>query len=143
MWTETLVGLIGGMKMQNDKRLNCPFCNCGAIYEIEEPEDIVEKVPALFCNGCKMIFKVENDSPYLEDDKTFEYLKEKLHKQFNTRKPMERIVEQLEIRAGKLTEDAQRKEFKLPTNVIVKLRGKASGLLEAIDIVKGGVDNAG
>lgn len=127
--------------MQNDKRLNCPFCNCGAIYEIEEPEDIVEKVPALFCNGCKMIFKVENDSPYLEDDKTFEYLKEKLHKQFNTRKPMERIVEQLEAR-HKFYED--RFAEMSGTDRDVEDWGSIKSYEDALDIVrKGGVDNAG
>ena len=69
----------------NSINLNCPFCGCSAIYEVTEPDNIVEQVPALFCNGCKMIFKVENDSPYLKDNDTFCYLKEKLHKQFNSR----------------------------------------------------------
>lgn len=131
--------------MQNNK-LNCPFCDCGAIYEITETEDIVEKVPALFCNGCKMIFKVENDSPYLNDDMTFEYLKEKLHKQFNTRKPMERILEQLESLCKYNSEqaeiyhnvekaDAHTREMK---DLYIE-RTNCFGV--AIRTVKGGVDN--
>ena len=123
--------------MQNDK-LNCPFCNCGAIYEITEREDIVDIVPALFCNCCKMIFKVENDSPYLNENETFRYLKEKLHKKFNTRKPMERIVEQLENHKncyekviGQVIVD----------NYDINLE-RVDLMNHAIDIVrKGGVDN--
>lgn len=79
-----------------DKLKSCPCCGCGAIYEISREDSIVDKIPQLFCNGCKMTFEVENDSPFLSDEKTFEYLKEKLHTTWNTRKPMDRIVEQLE-----------------------------------------------
>lgn len=79
-----------------DKIKSCPFCGCGAIYEISREDSIVDKIPQLFCNGCKMVFEVENDSPFMSDTKTFEYLKEKLHTTWNTRKPMDRIVEQLE-----------------------------------------------
>lgn len=79
-----------------DKLKNCPICGCGAIYETSREDSIVDKIPQLFCNGCKMTFEVENDSPFLSDTKTFEYLKEKLHTTWNTRKPMEQIVEQLE-----------------------------------------------
>lgn len=82
--------------MSEKKLLLCPFCGGEAIYEIDEKDEIVDKIPALFCNLCKVIFKVENDSPHLDDDRTYEYLKEKTIKVWNTRKPMERIVERLE-----------------------------------------------
>jgi hypothetical protein len=79
-----------------DKLRECPFCGGEDIYEISREDSVVDKIPQLFCNSCKMIFEVENDSPFLDDTKTFEYLKEKLHTTWNTRKPMDRIVEQLE-----------------------------------------------
>lgn len=82
-----------------DKLKNCPICGCGAIYKISREDSIVDKIPQLFCDGCKMTFEVENDSPFLSDTKTFEYLKEKLHTTWNTRRPIDRIVEQLERRA--------------------------------------------
>ena len=74
----------------------CPFCGVGNMYEIQREDELGTVIPQLFCNCCKMIFEVENDSPYLSDEKTLEYLKEKLLKTFNTRKPMEAILEQLE-----------------------------------------------
>ena len=68
-----------------DKLRECPFCGCEAIYEISREDSIVDKIPQLFCNGCKMTFEVENDSPFMSDAKTFEYLKEKLHTTWNMR----------------------------------------------------------
>lgn len=87
-----------GGRMSNKKLLPCMCCGCTNIYKIEEPDEIVDKVPALFCNGCKVIFKVENDSPYLNDDETYKYLEEKTINAWNTRVPMQKIVERLEER---------------------------------------------
>ena len=78
-----------------DKLRECPFCGCPHIYEITRNDGIVDKIPQLFCNRCKMTFEVENDSPFMSDTETFEYLKEKLHTTWNTRKPMDRIVEEV------------------------------------------------
>lgn len=80
----------------SDELLPCPFCGIDGMYEIIINNDLGDTEPALFCNACKMTFQVENDSPYMNADETYKYLKEKLHKTFNTRKPMERIVERLE-----------------------------------------------
>ena len=83
--------------MKNETRLmNCPLCKDGTIYKIQRENELGTIIPQLFCNSCKMIFEVENDSPYLHDGKTYDYLEEKLYKTFNTRKPMERILERLE-----------------------------------------------
>ena len=60
--------------MENEK---CPFCGCGAIYEIERNDDLIGTYPQLFCNGCKMIFETENNSPHLKDKETYDYLREK------------------------------------------------------------------
>lgn len=74
----------------------CPCCGHDNIYEVTETEELTGvTIPALFCNSCKIIFKVKNDSPYLEDNKTFEYMREKTIKAWNNRKPMERILERL------------------------------------------------
>ena len=83
--------------MSEIKLLPCPFCGEGVIYETIREDELGTVIPQMFCNCCKMIFEIENDSPYLSDDKTYEYLKEKLHKQFNTRKPIQEIVENLKI----------------------------------------------
>ena len=71
---------------------NCPCCNHHDMYEITQTDDMGAEIPALFCNACKMIFTVENDSPYMSDEKTFEYLKEKLHEKFNTRTFIDRVT---------------------------------------------------
>ena len=78
------------------KLKRCPLCGEGIMYEIQREDEIGRIIPQLFCNSCKMIFEVENDSPYMSDEKTLEYLEEKLLKTFNTRKPMDRIVERLD-----------------------------------------------
>ena len=41
--------------------------------------------PQIFCNGCKVIVEVENDSPYFSDDETIQYLRDRLVKIWNRR----------------------------------------------------------
>lgn len=68
------------------ERLNpCPFCGCEAIYEIRRDDYLIGEYPQIFCNGCKVIVEVENDSPYFADDKTIQYLRDKLIKIWNGR----------------------------------------------------------
>lgn len=86
--------------MKESKLLNCPFCKDGAIYQTQRENELGTIIPQLFCDSCKMIFEIENDSPYLNDKKTYEYIEEKLHNAWNTRKPMEKILERLEERKG-------------------------------------------
>ena len=74
----------------------CFCCGSDCIYETFEIDDIGRDIPVIFCDSCKVVFKVENDSPYLNDEETYRYLKEKNIKAWNTRKPMESILEQLE-----------------------------------------------
>ena len=100
----------------------CPFCGEGVLYETKREDELGTIIPQIFCNCCKMIIEIENDSPYLNDDKTYEYLKEKLHKQFNTRKPMERIMERLE---KEFIEYMNLREF-----------GQMYGIRHAMEIVK-------
>lgn len=112
----------------SDKRLlPCPFCGEKTIYEISREDYLGTVIPQLFCNSCKMIFEVENDSPYLNEEKTHAYLKEKLYRQFNTRKPMQEIVERFE------------EECKAYRNSDWLLRDKAikvGTMITAMDIVK-------
>lgn len=70
----------------------CPCCGSKSIYRIKRNDIIVEYIPQLFCNGCKMTFEVENDSPYMSDQETFDYLKEKLYETWNRRVSHERSV---------------------------------------------------
>ena len=92
----------------------CPFCKDGQIYKIQRENELGTIIPQLFCNSCKMIFEVENDSPYLHDGKTYDYLEEKLHKTFNTRKPMERILERLEERIDSKEDERERARIDNP-----------------------------
>ena len=82
--------------MSETKLLPCPFCGGGCIYETFEINSLGAEIPVIFCNHCKIVFKVENDSMYLKDDETYAYLAKKNIEAWNTRKPMERIVERLE-----------------------------------------------
>lgn len=126
--------------MSDVKLLPCPFCNVGVIYETSREDYIGTIIPQLFCDSCKMIFEVENDSPYLNDKKTEEYLKEKLYKQFNTRKSVQDIVDRLEQRTeyfkdcykyGTETEELEERSYS--TMMIYEV---ASLVEDMIDIVK-------
>lgn len=63
----------------------CPFCKCKAIYEVEREDFFIGHYPRIFCNGCKMTFEIENNSPYLSDTTTYNYLREKLINAWNKR----------------------------------------------------------
>lgn len=121
--------------MSEIKLKRCPFCGVEAIYKISREDYLGTVIPQLFCNSCKMIFEVENDSPYLDDAKTHDYLKEKLYKQFNTRKPMEDIVDRLEDASFVVEVDYDFDEYDDDSAECVLLN-------EAIEIVKevGGMD---
>lgn len=80
--------------MSEMKRCFC--CGSSCIYETFEIDSLGTQIPVIFCNSCKIVFKVENDSPCLDDDETYSYLKEKNAKAWNTRKPVDDVVERLE-----------------------------------------------
>lgn len=82
--------------MENEK---CPFCGCSAIYEIERNDDLIGAYPQLFCNGCKMVFESENNSPHLKDKETYDYLREKTWRTWNTRTLPENTI-QLPCKVG-------------------------------------------
>ena len=101
--------------MQNDKRLlSCPFCGGEAKY-IEDKDFFVSRF--VTCTKCG----IETRRNYLRKDLAI--------KDWNTRKPMERIVEQLEDKKWNIHDwrDRWRNEI----------------IDECIGVVKGGVDNAG
>jgi Lar family restriction alleviation protein len=109
------------MKMQNDKLLSCPFCGGKAFVDTHkfwdvEAKDFTVKTYGVRCYECQagtmQYFRTEEDAI----------------KQWNTRKPMERIVEQLESNKWDIHDwrDRWRNEI----------------IDECIGVVKGGVDNA-
>lgn len=102
------------MKMKNDK-LNCPFCG-GEVKMIAEQVDARTVAYNFVCQNLDC-----GSNTY------FDYCdREEAIEQWNTRKPMERIVEQLEV-LHELVNDNQK-----------------LAVSQATDIVrKGGVDNAG
>mgnify|MGYP003301546243 CR=1 FL=1 len=110
--------------MQNDKLLPCPFCG----YEAKsvKAHGIFEKPYVVVCENEKCRASVG----------MFSATKEEAIKHWNTRKPMERIVEQLEEKSSlnhleKMEERVGKKQT----------QGFGLGIRCAIDIVKGGVDN--
>lgn len=64
----------------------CPFCGSTAIYETYSQEySFGTKNSEIFCNICKSIFSVEDDSPYMNSDEDFKYRKEKTREAWNRR----------------------------------------------------------
>jgi Lar family restriction alleviation protein len=132
------------MKMQNDKLLPCPFCG-GAKLKMDSKSTLVgyngasERVErwtfSVRCNTChargstvggKVIpFMIYADVEH-KGITTKEELQRRCVEAWNIRRPMERIVEQLEV-LHELVNDNQK-----------------LAVSQATDIVrKGGVDNAG
>ena len=64
----------------------CPFCGGTAIYETYSQEYAYgTKNPEIFCNSCKVIFAVEDDSPYVGGEEDFKYRKMKTVEAWNRR----------------------------------------------------------
>lgn len=67
----------------------CPFCGSIDIYETHSEEDTLgTKNPEIFCNSCKIIFSIEDDSPYTDYYEDYAYRKAKTMEAWNMR-PLE------------------------------------------------------
>jgi hypothetical protein len=71
--------------MSKEKLLLCPFCG-GEVYLDRE---------YIFCDDCHLIMRID-DRLYNGEAITYDEAKEQTIKAWNTRKPLDRIVEQLE-----------------------------------------------
>ena len=65
------------INLADKKSIHCPYCGLPMIWTFER-DDIIGDYPVCFCDWCKITIKAENDSPYMNDDKTAEYLVDKL-----------------------------------------------------------------
>ena len=64
----------------------CPFCGNNFVYLTYNQEySLGSKEPIIFCDTCKAIFSVEDDSPYTDLKKDYEYRKQKTIEKWNTR----------------------------------------------------------
>lgn len=110
--------------MSEIKLLNCPFCGGEAkVIENNQYTDI----HSVMCKNC-----------FAESDRY--HTQEEAIKQWNTRKPMERIIERLEEEADKWR-DTQKQDLDNGYNNRFAC-GMTMGLDNAIDIVKevGGIE---
>ena len=63
----------------------CPFCGSEDIYETYSQEYLGTKNPEIFCNSCKAIFSIENDSPYMNFEEDYAYREKKTREAWNKR----------------------------------------------------------
>ena len=73
------------MNHKMDKLKPCPFCGSTNVYETYTEEYPGVKNPEIFCNSCKAIFSIEDDSPYIKCDEDYKYRKEKTIEAWNRR----------------------------------------------------------
>ena len=115
--------------MQNDKLLPCPFCGS---KHVELGLYVRKRVFSTYV-ACVECFSKTN---LFDTD-------EEAIKAWNTRKPMERIVEQLEKEKEKANERAMTENsIHGHTLDFECFYGQRMGFCQAIEIVKGGVNNA-
>lgn len=119
--------------MQNDKLLPCPFCsNKDVRLQHRGRTQYGYYVICKNC-GCRTpLYQYQFDSK--------EKRREDAIKSWNTRKPMERIIEQLEEEKQRL-KTLKNDCIALCDSEVIAIEEKAYNF--AIEIVKGGVDNAG
>lgn len=68
----------------------CPFCGSKAVYQTYTQEyPFGTKRPMIFCNLCKIEFSREDESPYIDVDKDYEYRKNAVIHAWNRRKETE------------------------------------------------------
>lgn len=81
----------------SDKLKKCPFCDSPSIYKTWHFEGYHGmKTPVIFCDSCKVIVMVEDDSTSTKIAEIEKYLSEKVEETWNTRKPLDNVVEALE-----------------------------------------------
>ena len=69
-----------------DELKPCPFCGSDDIYLTFRQEHwFGTKEPLIFCNSCKAEVSVEDDSPYTDIEKDYEYRREKVAEAWNRR----------------------------------------------------------
>ena len=70
----------------SDKLKPCPFCGSEVIYETYSQEYAFgTKNPEIFCNSCKVIFSIEDDSPYINSEEDYAYRRVKTAEAWNRR----------------------------------------------------------
>lgn len=75
----------------------CPFCGSPSIYKTWHFEGYHGmKTPVIFCDSCKVIVMAEDDSTSTKIAEIEKYLSEKVEEAWNTRKPLDNVVEALE-----------------------------------------------
>ena len=72
------------MELTEKDLKNCKHCGYHQLYLQIKEDYLGTKIPYIFCNICKTSYEVENDSPFLNDDKTYDYLLEKLFNVWNS-----------------------------------------------------------
>ena len=64
----------------------CPFCGGDVIYETFREEYIGgTKEPIIFCNSCKVMFSIEDTSPFLKVEEDYKWRKRKTAEAWNRR----------------------------------------------------------
>ena len=75
----------------SDKLRPCPFCGSEDLYETYSQEYAFgTKNPEIFCNSCKVIFSIEDDSPYMNLEEDYAYRRVKTAEAWNRRTSDER-----------------------------------------------------
>ena len=111
--------------MQNDKLLPCPFCG---------------GKPFVYTTGsvsCGFYVEIICENCGCRTDRAYEEVASEV---WNTRKPMERIVEQLEEELKLADKEKERCAKENPLQ-FDSAKGYTTGINNALDSVKGGVDN--
>ena len=102
----------------------CPFCG-GEVRFVKTGCSSRGKIGHLYCDGCKESF-FKNDRWHTESE---------LYEKWNTRKPLERVIERLEEEERLADEEKERCDIANPLQ-FDSAKGYSNGMYNAIEIIK-------
>jgi hypothetical protein len=126
--------------MQNNNILPCPCCNNEIKGGVRLSGFSSLQIKYIKCIHCGLRMEIRYEVDEISSQEQLKAITKELVTRWNTRKPMGHIVEQLETELKRADKEKQRCVSENPMQ-FDSAKGYATGISNALEIIKGGVDN--